>query len=72
MKKRKEKQRMEKLIEGLTYKADIYGPNGRIYSFKAPWRFDEHGNLFHGEVQYQLKDLYDGHCRPITFNIDTY
>jgi hypothetical protein len=67
MKSEKEKieyrRRVKRLAEELTYKADIYGPIGRIYSFKAPWKVDTDGKLFHGDTEYDPKDLYDGHGR---------
>lgn len=58
-------KQLSSLAKILTRKADIYGPNGRIYGFEAPFRVigDE---LFHGENKLDPATLRDGHGRRIT------
>jgi hypothetical protein len=60
------RRRLKKLAEELTYKADIYGPEGRIYSFMNKWSVSEDGKLMFGEKKFNVPgDLYDGHGRDI-------
>ena len=58
-------KQLKALAEVLTYKADIYGPNGRIYGWEAPFRVVK-GELFHGENKLDPSTLTDGHARRIT------
>ena len=58
-------QAVEKRVEILMRKADIYGPNGRIYGFEAPFRVIN-GELFHGENKLDPATLRDGHGHRIT------
>lgn len=59
------RKELRKLAETLTYKSDVYGPKGRIFSFEARWRVRD-GRLLHGAQEYDPASLYDGHGRPIT------
>jgi hypothetical protein len=56
---------LKRLAKVLTYKADIYGPNGRIYGFEAKFAVRD-GKLFHGTVELDPSTLTDGHGRTIT------
>lgn len=60
-----ERRELKRLAKHLTYKADIYGPLGRIYSFEAKFHVRD-DKLFHGEIELDPAKLYDGHGRPIT------
>ena len=51
---------LRRLAKLLTYKADIYGPQGRIFSFEAQWRV-EGEQLFHGDKLVDPDTLRDGH-----------
>ena len=57
-------KQLKALAALLARKADIYGPNGRIYGFEAPFRVigDE---LFHGDSKLDPSALRDGHGNPI-------
>ena len=65
-----ERRELKRLARVLTYKADVYGPTGRIYSFEAPWTVGVDGAgkpaLFHGTKQYDPNTLRDGHGQLIT------
>ncbi len=56
---------LKKLARVLTFKADIYGPNGRIYGFEHKFKVKD-GKLFHGDKELDPSTLYDGHGRLIT------
>lgn len=56
---------LRRLAETLTYKADVYGPTGRIFSHQAKWKVID-GRLLHGDIEYQPEQLTDGHGRQIT------
>ena len=58
-------KQLKALAKILTYKADIYGPDGRIYGFEAPFRVIN-GELFHGKTKLDPSTLTDGHARRIT------
>lgn len=64
------RRELKRLAKYLTYKADIYGPTGRIYSCDAKWtvREDVLGKayLFHGDKLIDPEQLCDGHGRTIT------
>ena len=64
------RRELKRLAKYLTYKADIYGPTGRIYSCDAKWtvREDVLGKayLFHGDKIIDPEQLCDGHGRTIT------
>jgi hypothetical protein len=61
-----ERRELKRLARLLTYKADIYGPNGRIYGFEAEFTVSAEGKLFHGTVELDPAQLHDGHGRLIT------
>ena len=58
-------KQLKALAEVLTYKADIYGPNGRIYGWEGEFKVIK-GELFHGENKLDPSTLRDGHGRRIT------
>ena len=58
-------KQLNALAKILMRKADIYGPNGRIYGFEAPFRVIN-GELFHGENKLDPATLRDGHGHRIT------
>jgi hypothetical protein len=49
----------------LTYKADIYGPTGRIYGFEAKFHVSPDAKLYHGTMELDPATLTDGHGRVI-------
>lgn len=61
-----ERRELKRLAKYLTYKADIYGPRGRIYGFKAKFHVTTDGKLFHGDVELDPSSLEDGNGRLIT------
>lgn len=58
------RQYLKRLARVLQFKADIYGPNGRIYACDAKFAVRD-GKLFHGEIELDPDLLRDGHGRPI-------
>jgi hypothetical protein len=60
-----EMRELRKLVKTLTYKADVYGPHGRIYSWENKWTVTPAGKLKHGEKEYDAEELTDGHGRKI-------
>jgi len=65
-----QRRELKRLAKVLTYKADVYGPEGRIHSHEAKWtvRNDMGGKacLYHGDMAYLADELSDGHGRTIT------
>jgi hypothetical protein len=59
-----ERRELKRLARYLTFKADIYGPTGRIYSCDAKWTVRD-GKLFHGNKVIDPNTLTDGHGRTI-------
>lgn len=60
-----EKRRyLKRLAAVLKYKADIYGPKGRIYAADAKFAVRD-GKLFHGDIELNPDSLCDGHGRKI-------
>jgi hypothetical protein len=57
--------KLKKLAKLLTYKADIYGPNGRIYACDAAFTV-QNGKLFHGQTEIDPTTLRDGNGNPIS------
>ena len=55
-----------RLAEVLTYKADVYGPAGRIYSFEHKWTVAKDGRLLLDGSEIDPLDLRDGNGRVIT------
>lgn len=63
------RRELKRLAGLLTYKADIYGPNGRIYSHTAKWTvgwLNCKPSLFHGSLAIDHTKLFDGHGELIT------
>jgi hypothetical protein len=58
------RRELKRLARVLRFKADVYGPEGRIYGFDAPFAVRD-GKLFHGEKELDPAKLRDGHGRPI-------
>jgi hypothetical protein len=58
------RRELKRLARVLTYKADVYGPQGRIYSHTAKWEVRD-GVLWHGSQAYDPDTLCDGHGRTI-------
>lgn len=61
-----ERREFKRLAKVLTFKADIYGPNGRIYSHMARWAVSDEGQLMHGTTIIDPATLTDGNGRVIT------
>ena len=59
-----ERRYLKRLAAVLRYKADIYGPNGRIFGFEAKFAVRD-GKLFHGSAELNPDSLCDGHGRKI-------
>ena len=60
------RRELKRLAKVLTLKADIYGPNGRIYSHEAKWSVTPDGTLMHGNAIINPSSLRDGHGQQIT------
>jgi len=45
------RRELKRLAKVLTYKWDIYGPNGRIYAADAKFTVSPDGKLFHGTTE---------------------
>lgn len=58
------RRELKRLANVLKYKADIYGPEGRIYGFEAKFAVRD-GKLFHGKKELDPAKLRDGHGRLI-------
>ena len=58
-------KQLNALAKILMRKADIYGPNGRIYGWEGEFKVIK-GELFHGENKLDPSTLRDGHGRRIT------
>lgn len=56
---------LKRIARTLQLKPDVYGPQGRIYSFQAKWRASDNGLLMHGDTPYDLTSLSDGNGGPI-------
>ena len=56
----------KRLVRCLRYKADIYGPFGRIYSFEHKWGVSPTGELLLDGVPVDPHTLRDGNGRIIT------
>ena len=56
----------KRLVRLLRYKADIYGPFGRIYSFEHKWGVSPTGELLLDGVPVDPHTLRDGNGRIIT------
>ena len=54
-----------RLARYLTYKADVYGPNGRIFSFEHKWSSSVNGALLLDGVEIDPDTLRDGNGRVI-------
>lgn len=59
------RRELKRLARHLTYKADIYGPSGRIYAAEAKFTVSDDGRLFHGQTELDPAQLYDGHGQTI-------
>lgn len=56
----------KRLVQRLRYKADIYGPSGRIYSFEHNWSVSPSGDLLLDGAPIDPCSLRDGNGRIIT------
>ena len=63
------RRELKRLAQHLTYKADIYGPEGRIYSGDAKFIVSTDGKLFHGAKELDVAKLTDGHGRAISLGL---
>lgn len=63
------RRELKRLAKVLTFKADIYGPNGRIYSHEAQWSVTPDGTLMHGTAVLDPATLRDGNGRAITYDL---
>jgi len=59
-------KRLHKLVDFLSYKADVYDTNGRIYTASAQYTLDSNGVIRHGSRVVDLATLTDGHGRKIS------
>jgi hypothetical protein len=59
------RRELKRLARYLTYKADIYGPTGRIYGFEAKFHVSPDAKLYHGTMELDPATLTDGHGRVI-------
>lgn len=65
-----ERRYLKQLAKVLNCKADVYGPNGRMFTWddesdkRTPYTVRD-GKLFHGEVEIDHTKLTDGHGRGI-------
>jgi hypothetical protein len=69
------RRELKRLCKVLTYKADVYGPNGRIYSHEGKWEVTPGNQLVFVKVPgtsptiytvYNPEQLTDGHGQIIT------
>ena len=60
---RRENKRLARLLR---YKADVYGPSGRIYGFEHTWAVSSSGELLLDGVPIDPDSLRDGNGRIIT------
>jgi hypothetical protein len=60
------RRELKRLAHTLTFKADIYGPTGRIHSHELKWTVRDN-KLFHGDKEIDPATLCDGHGRLITW-----
>ena len=56
----------KRLVQRLRYKADVYGPSGRIYSFEHKWAVSKSGDLLLDGAPIDPDSLLDCNGRIIT------